>query len=72
MTENSPAYGELLDALKPIFVTCSSGNNAFTDVMLNKHHDGIRMNGHPEMVFNRDEARSLAIAILQMTGQVMM
>ena len=32
MSENTPAYGELLDALRPVFVSCTSGSNAFTDV----------------------------------------
>lgn len=68
MTENSPAYGELLDTLKPIFVPCTSGTNAFTDVMLNQHREGIRMNGHAEMVFNRDEAYALARGIFKLLG----
>lgn len=70
MSENTPAYGAILDAMKPVFITCTSGTNAFTDVMLNRHHDGIRMNGHTEMVFNRAESAALAMALLKMTGQV--
>ena len=68
MTENSPAYGEQLDTLKPIFVPCTSGTNAFTDVMLNVHRGGIRVNGHAEMIFNRDEAYALARGILRLLG----
>lgn len=68
MTENSPAYGELLDALKPIFVTCSSGTTPFTDVMVVAYRDGVRLNGHVEMTFNRVECAQLIAAIQKLTG----
>jgi hypothetical protein len=68
MTENSPAYGEQLDAMKPIFVPCTSGTNAFTDAMLVVYRGGIRMNGHSEMQFNRDEAYALARGIFKLLG----
>lgn len=70
MTENSPAYGEILDAMKPVFVTCTAGTNAFTDVMVTQCREGVRLNGHPEMVFNRAESAALAMTLLKMTGQV--
>lgn len=69
MTENNPAYGELLDTMKPAFVTCTAGTNAFTDVMIVAYRDGVRLNGHEEMIFNRAESAALALAILKMIGQ---
>lgn len=68
MSENSPAYGELLNTRKPIFVSCTSGTNAFTDVMLVAFRDGVRLNGHPEMIFNSDESVALARGILRVLG----
>lgn len=66
MTENHPAYGAILDAMKPVFITCTAGNNAFTDCMVVAHRGGVRLNGHVEMVFNEAESVALAKAILKM------
>ena len=46
MSENTPAYGELLEALRPVFVSCTSGSNAFTDVMVTMGRNTVLINGH--------------------------
>ena len=65
MSENTPAYGELLEALRPVFVSCTSGNNAFTDCMVTMGRNTVLINGHAEMSFNKTEAAALGLAVLK-------
>lgn len=46
------------------YITCASGNNAFTDCLIRQHGDLIRLIGHPQMDFAPADARRLAKTIL--------
>jgi len=49
---------------KAVFVTCRSGNNGFTDCMVQVVRDLIRITGHATMEFDRKEAIRM-IAVMQ-------
>jgi len=57
MNESAPAY-----------ISCASGNNAFTDCLVVARGDLIRLIGHSEMDFTRLGARNLALKILELVG----
>ncbi len=57
MSESAPAY-----------ISCASGNNAFTDCLVVARGDLIRLIGHSEMDFTRLGARHLALKILELVG----
>lgn len=62
MSEDVAAYQseEALD--KPVFVTCRSGNNGFTDCTLSVVRDLLLITGHPMMEFDRAETlRMMAV-----------
>lgn len=70
MTESTPDHKSAPDELKPVFVSCTAGTNAFTDCMVKLSRNGVLLNGHPEMLFNRSEAITLANALLRFAGQL--
>jgi len=57
MSESAPAY-----------ISCASGNNAFTDCLVVARGDLIRLIGHSEMDFTPLAARHLALKILELVG----
>lgn len=57
MSESAPAY-----------ISCASGNNAFTDCLVVARGDLIRLIGHSEMDFTPLAARNLALKILELIG----
>lgn len=48
----------------PVYISCASGNNAFSDCMVIKRGDLIRLLGHETMDFTPLAARHLADSIL--------
>jgi len=65
MSEHTPAYIELLESLRPVFVTCTAGTNAFTDCMVTMGRNAVLVNGHTEMLFNKAEATAFGQAVLK-------
>lgn len=60
MSEESAVYQPVSrDLDKPIFVTCRSGNNGFTDCAVQVVRDLLRITGHPMMEFDRKEAAQM-------------
>lgn len=43
----------------PQYIPCASGNNVFTDCLVLRHGDLIRLIGHPQMDFTPDDAQRL-------------
>lgn len=60
---NSPTPKE-----PPCYISCASGNNVFTDCIIGMHGDLIRIVGHPQMDFVREDALRLADYILEHLG----
>lgn len=48
----------------PVYVSCASGNNTQTDVLVERRGDLVRLLGHPSMDFTGRDAYALAKAIL--------
>ena len=48
----------------PVYVHCASGNNSFTDCLVLRHGDLLRLIGHAQMDFTQGDAKTLAYAIL--------
>ena len=42
-----------------VFVTCTSGNNAFTDCLVRKAGENVELVGHSQMQFTKAEAKYL-------------
>jgi hypothetical protein len=42
-----------------VFVTCTSGNNAFTDCLVRQADKNVELVGHSQMQFNKAEAKYL-------------
>jgi hypothetical protein len=49
-----------------IYIPCASKSNAFTDCLVVKHGDLIRLVGHDQMDFMDSDAKRLAYAILDL------
>lgn len=48
----------------PRYVACASGNNAFSDCLVVRSGDLVRLIGHPQMDFTAEDAKALAYHIL--------
>lgn len=46
------------------YIACASRNNAFTDCLITKHGDLLRILGHAQMDFTQGDAKALAYAII--------
>ena len=55
-----------MSELHPTYIPCASENNAFTDCLLVRAGDLIRILGHPKMDFTAEEAKRLAYHILDL------
>jgi hypothetical protein len=45
--------------LKPVYITCSSGSNAFTDCLVRRAGEYLELVGHSQMKFNKNEIKEL-------------
>jgi len=45
--------------LKPVYITCSSGSNAFTECLARRAGDYLELVGHSQMKFNKNEIKEL-------------
>lgn len=51
---------------RPTYVACASGHNVFTDCLVQRHGDLIRLIGHSQMDFTATDAKDLAYYILDL------
>ena len=50
----------------PVYVPCASGHDVFTDCLVVRAGDLIRLYGHPQMDFTTEDAKRLAYHILDL------
>lgn len=48
------------------YISCASGNNSFSDCLVRRHGDLIRLLGHAQMDFTAEDAKRLAYRILDL------
>lgn len=52
-----------MSEVAPLYIACASGNNSFTDCLVMRRGDLIRLIGHAQMDFTLDDARRLIAQI---------
>lgn len=48
---------------RPVYISCTAGQNAFTDLYVRRKGDGVEIVGHPAVLLTEQEAERLADAI---------
>lgn len=55
---------------RPVYISCTAGQNAFTDLYVRRKGDGVEIVGHPAVLLTEQEAERLADAIREITFQI--
>ena len=55
---------------RPVYISCSAGQNAFTDLYVRRKGDSVEIVGHPAVLLTEQEAEKLADAIRDICFQI--
>ena len=57
-------FVEHLNEMRPVYIPCASGTNAFTDLLVLPHGDLVRLVGHAQMDLTPADAARLGQVLL--------
>ena len=55
---------------RPVYISCTSGQNAFTDLYVRRKGDGVEIISHPAVLLTEQEGEKLADAIRDICFQI--
>ena len=59
-----------MSEVRPIYISCAAGENAFSDVLLERRQSLIRITGHSTVDFDVRAAEQLANHILKLVKEI--